>query len=108
MVVTPVHADFTLDNRGAPVAADVSLNNIGPAAAQRTIWAWTRGSLTLIGISLTILRENCNASTAMYAMFFLAVGLAFSLITVGRFLMTFGDLEIDKFRVRNQLGWPPA
>ena len=101
MVVTPVHVDFTLDNLGAPVAADVSLADIG--RAQRTNGAWTRVSLTLVGSSLTILNENFNASTAMYTMFFLAVGLAFSLITVGRLLMTFGFLEIGKFRVRNQL-----
>jgi len=79
------------------------LTNIGPVSAQRTNYAWTRGSLTFIGIRLTILNENFNASTAMYAMFFLAVGLAFSLIAVGRFLMTFGGREIGKFLVRNQL-----
>ena len=79
------------------------MTNIGPVSAQRTNYAWTRGSLTFIGIRLTILNENFNASTAMYAMFFLAVGLAFSLIAVGRFLMTFGGREIGKFLVRNQL-----
>ena len=60
VVVTTVHVDFTLDNLGAPVAADRDIGR-----AQRTNWAWTRGSLTLIGIRLTVLNENFNASTAM-------------------------------------------